>query len=266
MATGIGEEQGGPAELGPARHETAREAERFYVRALEHLLHSGVPFLVGGAYALREYAAISRETKDLDLFCKAEDYPRLLQVLAEAGYRTEITFPHWLAKAFSGDFFVDVIFNTPNAVCPVDDSWLAHAREAELFGHQVKLVPAEELLWAKMYIMERERFDGADVLHVIRHLGASLDWPRLWARMEPHWEIMFAHLLLFEFVYPSERDAVPGWLWDDLLARLQQRLSVPPPRERICRGLLISDRQYQIDITQWGYRDARALRMQGRDE
>jgi hypothetical protein len=226
-----------------------------------------VPFLLGGAYALREYAGIVRDTKDLDVFCKAEDYPRLLQALADAGYRTEIHFPHWLARAYDGDRFVDLIFNTPNGVCPVDDTWFERVHEADVLGHRLRLVPPEELLWPKLYVMERERFDGADVLHVLRRQGPTLDWRRLWARMESHWEVLFAHLLLFHFVYPSERAAVPDWLFRELLSRLEQHLAAPPaeaPEARVCRGLLLADRQYQIDVTQWGYRDARALVLQGR--
>ncbi|MGH2351723.1 MAG: nucleotidyltransferase [Chloroflexota bacterium] len=246
----------------PGHHPTL--AEQFYMRALDHVLRSGVPFMVGGAYSLREYAGICRDTKDLDLFCKAEDYPRILQVLADAGFRTEITFPHWLAKAFENDLFVDVIFNTPNAVCPVNDGWLEHAPVADVLGHTVKLVPPEEVIWPKLYLMERERFDGADVLHIIRHRGPTLDWRRLWSRMDRHWEVLLAHLLLFDFVYPSERAVVPEWLMRELASRLEQHLVSPPSEERICRGLLLSDRQYQIDITQWGYQDIRALLLQGR--
>ena len=40
----------------------------FYVRTLAVLNESGVPFLVGGAYALARYAGIERHTKDLDIF------------------------------------------------------------------------------------------------------------------------------------------------------------------------------------------------------
>jgi hypothetical protein len=248
----------------PQHGGAGQEAERFYARALGHAARSGVPFLVGGAYALREYAGLWRDTKDLDVFCTAADYPRLLQALAAAGYATEIHFPNWLARAYEGDRFVDVLFSTPNGLCPVDETWFSTAREATVLGIPVRLVPPEEVVWPKMYLMERERFDGADVLHVLRQQGASLDWPRLWARFEGHWEVLFAHLLLFQFVYPSERGCVPEWLWRELLARQERRLAEPVPQERICRGLLLSDRQYQVDVTQWGYADARALLLQGR--
>ena len=83
---------------------------RFYVNALTVLREARVPYLLGGAYAFAHYTGIVRHTKDLDLFVRREDAVRALDMLAHAGYRTEMTFAHWLGKAFSGDDFVDVIF------------------------------------------------------------------------------------------------------------------------------------------------------------
>ena len=229
-------------------------AEEFYVASLELLDASGVPFLIGGAYAMREYADIYRDTKDLDVFCRPGDYQRILQVLVEAGYCPEITDANWLAKARLGDHYVDIIFNSANAICVVDDSWFEHAPTVELFERQVKLVPAEEVLWSKAYVQDRDRSDGADVLHIIRKHGSKLDWQRLMRRMDVHWELLFAHILNFRFVYPSERDTVPQWLVDELTSRLAQQRTLPVPQERICRGPLLSRTQYEVDITEWGYR------------
>src|SRR5438552_11145827 len=82
----------------------------FYRQALVTLTEAGLPFLVGGAFALRYYAGIVRHTKDLDLFVRPKDYPRILEKLAGQGYRTELTDPKWLAKVFSDKEFIDVIF------------------------------------------------------------------------------------------------------------------------------------------------------------
>ena len=41
------------------------------------------------------------------------------------------------------------------------------------------LCPPEEMIWSKAFVQERERFDGADVLHVFRTLGRTLSWDRL---------------------------------------------------------------------------------------
>jgi hypothetical protein len=122
---------------------------------------------------------------------------------------------------------------------------------------RVKLSPAEEMIWSKAFIMERERFDGGDILHLILRCGPTLDWPRLLRRFGAHWRVLLAHLVVFGFVYPSERTSIPQWVMDQLLVRLQKEMTETPPAARICRGPLISRAQYLIDIEQWGYADAR---------
>ncbi len=150
-----------------------------------------------------------------------------------------------------------MIFSSGNSLANVDDSWFAHAAAARFLGEQVLLVPPEEMIWSKGFIMERERFDGADINHLLRACGHVLDWPRLLARFGPHWHLLLAHLILFRFVYPSERDTVPRHVMDQLLGRLQEELRSPPPAQRVCQGPLLSRVQYVIDLEQWGYEDAR---------
>ncbi|GAC1320082.1 MAG: nucleotidyltransferase family protein [Chloroflexota bacterium] len=231
-----------------------KDTEKFYVRSLRLLLKSDVPFMVGGAYALREYADIYRDTKDIDVFSTMGAFPRLLSALQDAGYDTEVTDASWLAKARQGERYVDIIFASANGVAPVDDSWLRYARDGELFGCPVRLLPVEELLWQKMLLQDRHRFDGADVNHILRKQGPALDWKRLLMRMEPNWEVLLSQLLMFRFVYPAERDHVPRWLLDELLQRVQNQLDVPTPLEKICRGRRLSKHQYDIDTEEWGYR------------
>jgi hypothetical protein len=238
-------------------------AEDFYRRALIGLVRSGVPFMVGGAYALREYGGIFRDTKDLDVFCRRGDFPRLLRALAVGGYATEISDPTWIAKAFHGDYFVDIIFGSGNARCTIDDLWFRHARRVTLFGASVMLIPPEEMIWTKVYVQDRFRFDGADIVHTIRKQGRHLDWRRLLTRMDRDWELLLTHLITFRFVYPAERDTVPGWVLHDLCTRLQRQLAEPAPRGRKCRGPLLSPHDYQVDIMEWGYLDARGKRRGG---
>ncbi|WP_242928780.1 nucleotidyltransferase [Pontibacter vulgaris] len=230
------------------------EAQGFYREALELLNKSGCPYLVGGGFALREYTGIIRETKDLDVFCKAGEYPRILKVFAEAGYETENSDARWLAKAIKGEHFVDLIFNNPGNFCPVDDTWFDHAVKGELWGVQVQYIPAEELIWCKTYVQNRERFDGADINHIILRYGDKLNWKRVMVRMEQHWHLLLAQLLTFQFVYPSERDIIPRWLFDELLSRAKEQFDVPAQVDKICRGPFFDQTQYGVDITEWDYK------------
>src|SRR5262249_16447077 len=149
--------------------------------------------------------------------------------------------------------FVDVIFSSGNAVAAVDDGWFANAVPGEVLGMPARLVPAEEMIWQKAFIQERERYDGADIAHLVR--ACDLDWRRLPSPFGPHWRLLLSQLVTFGFVYPSERDRVPEWVMSDLLARLQAELTGPPPEERVCRGTLLSREQYLIDVKRWGYID-----------
>ena len=233
------------------------DSRDFYVRSMTILQDANVPFLVGGAYALARYTGIERHTKDFDLFIKRSDYPRAAAALEGAGYKTELTYPHWIGKAFQGVDFVDLIFSAGNGVAQVDDVWFEHAVPEVVLGIDVGLIPAEEMIWSKGLIMERERFDGADVAHMIKNVGLELDWQRLLDRYGEHWRALYAHLILYGFIYPSRRSNVPKWVMHGLAARLAAEVEEPDSDDKICFGTLVSRQQYLLDIDEWGFADAR---------
>ena len=237
------------------RHMVLPPARAFYESTLRILTGARIPFLVGGAFALKHYAGIARDTKDLDIFLGKEHVDPAIDVLAERGYQTELTFPHWLAKAFAGDHFVDFIFSSANGVCPVDDEWFDHAVKITLWGVPVLLCPIEEVIWTKCFVMERERFDGADVYHLIEARGDVIDWPRLIARFGEHWRVLYGHLVFYSFVYPDKRHVVPRWVLDELGERARRERH--SERLNICRGTLVSREQYLVDLRERGYCDAR---------
>jgi hypothetical protein len=215
-----------------------------------------VPFLVGGAFALAHYTPVTRDTKDFDLFVRPADVPRALEALRGVGFETDVPFPHWLAKAYFGETFIDIIFCSGNGVAVVDDEWFDNAPLGNVLGLPMPLCPAEEMLWSKAFVLERERYDGADVLHLIHEQGPDLDWPRLLRRFGVHWRVLYAHLILFGFVYPGEDDAIPAWVMKTLADKLAQPPSISEGTP-VCRGTLLSREQYLIDVEQIGYRDAR---------
>jgi hypothetical protein len=228
-----------------------------YSDALPRLRQSGVPFLVGGAYALERYTGIARDTKDFDIFLRRSDLDAALAVLRTVGCRTEVTFPHWLAKAVTAEGVIDIIYSAGNGVAVVDDGWFEHAVDATVLGVPVKLCPPEETIWSKAFIMERERFDGADVAHLLRACAPELDWNRLLRRFGPHWRVLLSHLVLFGFIYPGEHWRIPAGVMRELSARLADEVEAPAPEERLCYGTILSRAQYLTDIEKWGYEDAR---------
>jgi len=228
-----------------------------YARFLRALRAAEIPFLLGGAYAFARYTGIDRHTKDIDVFIMHADLDRALEALEATGCAVERTHPHWLAKAYLGEDFVDVIYGSGNGVARVDEAWFAHALTDRVLGVSVQLVPPEEMIWQKSFVMERERFDGADVIHLLRARAESLDWPRLLRRFGEHWRILLTHLVLFGFVYPSETSRLPDGIMRELIGKLEQEQAAPLDLPRLCRGTLLSRQQYLPDIEQWGYMDAR---------
>jgi hypothetical protein len=237
----------------------APDERDFYCRTLAAFANDRLDVLVGGAYAFGRYTGIERHTKDFDVFVREADFFQTLRALEKAGYATEVPFPHWLGKAHCGEYFVDVIHSSGNGVARVDDEWFRYAPRDEIFGLPVVLCPAEEMIWSKSFVQERERFDGADVAHLLLARAPEMDWQRVLRRFGPHWRVLLAHLVMFGFIYPGERERVPGWVMRELLRRLDTATSAPAPPGRLCRGPLLSRQQYLIDVEQWGYLDARAL-------
>ena len=238
-----------------ARKAKGKRAE-FYRRSMQVLQNANIPFLIAGAGAVRFYTGVSRQTKDFDLHLRPHHIDGALDAFAHAGYKTEKTFPHWLAKAKRGRNCVDLIFRAGNGLCEVDDSWFERAQDEDVLGVTVKLSAPEDMLWMKAYIMERERYDGADVAHILESCAEKLNWPHLLRRFGPDWRLLLSHLVLFGYIYPSERGRVPVAIMDALISRLRNENSVSGS-DRLCRGTLLSREQYLWDVEERGFRDAR---------
>jgi predicted nucleotidyltransferase len=238
--------------------EIAPATAAFYRRALQVLTDAKIPFLVGGAFAHACFTGIRRATKDLDLFLRRADYDRVAALAQAEGWRAEIAFPHWLAKIYAGEEFIDLIFNSGNGVTPVDERWFRNNREAVVLGVPVRVANIEDSLLSKAFIMERERFDGADIAHLLQANAEQLDWAGLLERFGAHWRVLLAHLTLFGFIYPGERHRVPTWLMNKLIARLAAETRHTAEADpHVCAGTLLSREQYLHDVARLGYVDGR---------
>jgi hypothetical protein len=235
------------------------QTREFYCQALGILNQAKIPFLIGGAYAFERYTGISRHTKDLDIFARPEDVQAILDVFDKVGYQTGIAVSHWLAKAYCGENFVDIISNSAHGCLPVTDSWFEYAIADEVFGIPAKICAPEEMIWSKAYVMARDRFDGADIAHLILAYGDRMDWSRLVAQFGEQWRVLFSHLVLFGFIYPGERSRIPAWVMHQLSQKLVQESNQPDSPEKLCWGAMLAPLQYRTDIEQWNYEDVRLV-------
>ena len=230
-------------------------AEAFYAESLQLLVASGIPFMIAGTYAVSAYTGINRPTKDVDVFCRAGDYPRVLGLFQSKGYKTSVEDERWIAKVWKRKHFFDVIFNSKTAATPVTDAWFEPRHMAHIHGADVQIIAPTELVWSKAFLQNRERYDGADIAHVILRQSEHIDWKRLLSYMEHYWEVLLIHLLNFRFIYPTERHLIPKWLFDELMDRVRSQEGLPVPDTRVCRGRLFSPKDYLIDIADWGFAD-----------
>ncbi len=210
-----------------------------------------VPYVVAGAFALQAHTGIWRPTKDLDLFLTPYDMPAALRCLTRQGFRCQVKDPVWLHKAHRNGFFIDLITGMSNGVITVDRSWIDNSRPAMVLDVRARVLAAEELLASKLFILRRERFDGADIAHIIFGGRGNLDWERVLVLAGEHWEILLLALVLYRYVYPAYSQYVPAWVWQRLLVRFSNELTNRNPSAKF-RGSLVDDKMFAIDVAEWG--------------
>ena len=263
------------------------EKEReVYKLALDTLNRAGIPYVVSGLYAIHAYTGVYRETKDLDLLMEPGVVVDAARALKEAGFEVKLEDAHWIAKALKGAQ-IDLIYGMANGLGFIDRAWYDHSRPGILAGKQVRVSPPEELIWHRLFIGERHRFDMADVVHLILHRGQELNWERLLQRVAGDWRLLLSQLHFFDYVYPEHRDRIPGGVRLELQERVarsldgrddpaeearaarrdrQHRMSehgielaeAGADGERpVCRGTLLSLFSFAIDVNEWGFQDER---------
>jgi hypothetical protein len=179
----------------------------------------GIDFAVGGAFAVATYTGYWRNTKDLDLYVRPAEKDKLLDVLADAGlkdYFDEKPYDRWwIYRGTKNGTILDVIWAMANHRQQIDELWMSGPK-VDLLGHQLKVLPAEALVWDKLYIMQRERCDWPDVLNLLYHVATDLDWEYLLARMGEDRPLMAGLMSVFRWMSPGLAQSVPRWVWNQL--------------------------------------------------
>jgi predicted nucleotidyltransferase len=152
---------------------------RTMLNAVEAVEGAGVPYVVIGGVA-SSLLGRPRMTNDFDLLVKRDHAKRALAALAGAGFATEETNPKWIYKARRGGVEIDVIFWLKGDIY-LDEEMLERAREEELAGRPVKVMPPEDLIVVKAVIHDEQTpRHWHDALGVIA--DQELDWDYLYRR------------------------------------------------------------------------------------
>jgi hypothetical protein len=226
---------------------------REYRQALRTLASVHVPFVIGGAWAVEHYARLGRATLDLDLMIAPMDVDRAQTALLSSGARI-LEEDEAQVRIALADGEIDLVHHIAQGEYEVGPDWRQHAVPTRLLGLASLVAAPEELVWSKVFVAARHRFDGADVVHLLQATGRTFDWQRLQSHLADYPELLLGFLTLFAFCYPSKRDLVPRWLWDELIARYQTpAVSNVPPE---CRGTLLDSHSFEFDLLAKGFADA----------
>jgi hypothetical protein len=184
---------------------------------------SGLQFAVGGGFATMTYTGQWRDTKDIDLFILERDKDEMIRILADSGladyYDQQAYERHWIYRSYKDDVIVDVIWAMANRRAVVDEAWL-HGPEVEADGERFRLVPAEETLWSKLYVFQRDRCDWPDGLSLIYSMGTDLNWRRLLERVDEDAPLLSALLSVFGWLCPDRARELPSWFSNELGAKV----------------------------------------------
>jgi hypothetical protein len=236
-------------ELPPAQHAA-------FTDALKALNAAAIPYVIEGAFLLYELTGVWRPTKDLDVFVPPELARATLAVLEGAGFSTLVADPAWIGKAYRDGCLIDVVFGAGNRHVKVDSLWHRRAFVGEIGGVPAFFCPPEEAIAFKAFVVERHRFDGHDVVHLIEGTRGLIDWDHLLWRMGDDWELLLWHLLLFRYIYPLHAHYVPRDVLSRLVSRLHDALE-PAAMPRVAfRGALLAPFSYNADLLR-GFPDPR---------
>ncbi|HYE32940.1 MAG TPA: nucleotidyltransferase family protein [Methylomirabilota bacterium] len=167
-----------------------------------------IPFVLGGAFGLATYTGKWRNTKDMDFFVKPSDKDRVVEALLKIGF--EDYYPRlaydrgWIYRAVRDDVLVDVIWGTPNRVTEVDDEWFQHQTPVQLKDELLAALPAEELLYIKLFVMQRDRCDWPDLLNLLYAEAENLDWDRVIRRLGPDLQLLQGLMQVFAWLAPTK--------------------------------------------------------------
>jgi hypothetical protein len=235
--------------------------EGVYRLALQTMNAIEIQYAVGAAFARHAYTSIWRYTKDLDIFLPPRELKSAMKALTAAGFETKVIDGHWLAKAYKNDYFVDLIFGTGHGQIPVDDDSFRGSTTGQILSVETNLIPVEEMIASAAYIAGRNRFDGGDIVHLIRSTRGKLDWQRILSRLgENRGELLLWYLILFDFIYPGHFEYLPKELMTELFEQVRIRWEQQSPSEKKFRGSLLDPFSYNVDIEDWGYIDMRNMK------
>ena len=211
-----------------------------YRAALHAVRAGGNRFLLGGGFAMSTYIGRWRETKDIDFYVLPKDRDAMVQVLQAAGfidYYDQLPYDRgWIYRATRDGVIVDVIWAMANRRALVDELWFERAKEACVRDEMFHVLPVEELIWAKLYVLQGDRCDWPDVINLLHSAGPTLDWDHLLARLGDDLPLFRSVMMIFDWLSPRRAAEIPEKVRKRL--KLAKPTLVSPETEKHRQALL----------------------------
>jgi hypothetical protein len=205
-------------------------------------------FALGGAFALAFYTGHWRNTKDLDLYVLPVDRQDVIAAVLSTGmsdyYEVESYDRSWIYRAYQDDIIVDIIWAMANGRGDVDEIWLDEGDQISVQGEVLPVIPVEELIWGKIYVLQKERSDWPDVLNLLHASGPQVDWDHLLLRLGEDMPLLASLMTLFCWLDPVRTQDFPPTLWESLSLNLPETKLPPNTVER---------RAARLDSRPWFY-------------
>ena len=191
-----------------------------YKCVLDRVAADGIPYALGGGLALGFYTRKFRRSKDLDIYILPEHRDHVVAAMSDCGlddyYSVKEYVRHWIYRGYRDDAIVDAIWAMANQRTVVDETWVTTGPMVQMFQQEFRVVPPEELLWSKLYVLQRDRCDWPDIMNLVYAAGPTLDWNHLISRVAEDRPLLKGVLSVFSWVSPQRAAKIPEQIWEKL--------------------------------------------------
>lgn len=196
-----------------------------YREVIAQARERGISFALGGGFAVSVYTGLWRNSKDLDVYVLPKDREEMVGITQRIGladYHERAPYDRtWIYRSCKDEIIVDIMWAMANHRAPVDEGWLLRGAAVRVNDEHVHVLPVEEMIWDKLYVLQRDRCDWLDALNLLYAAGSTIDWQYLFRRVGSDAPLLRALLSVFTWVSPGRAGALPRWIWD--------AMALPPP-------------------------------------
>jgi hypothetical protein len=146
-------------------------------RVAAALKQADIPFALGGSFAVYAHGGHSSD-HDVDFLIRERDKERVLEVLADAGFKVAQPPEDWLVKVYDDEGrMADLIYRPVES--PVTDDTLHDTEQLSVEALFMPVASATQLMIHKLLSYTQHYCDFATGLPVARSLREKIDWDQV---------------------------------------------------------------------------------------